>query len=126
LCLPGDVDHAEAVALGVGKDHVVGIRRSLVPVDLGRAEGEQPFDLRRLIFGVQVEVKTRRNLQRRANLIEREVRTRTVGRAEQDEIVALPVVATDLAEGCLPELRLTLQIIDAQNDRADAEHDSRS
>jgi hypothetical protein len=32
---------------------------------------------------------------------------------------APPVVATDIAEGCLPELRLTLQIIDAQNDRAD-------
>jgi hypothetical protein len=39
---------------------------------------------------------------------------------------APPVVATDIAEGCLPELRLTLQIIDAQNDRADAEHYWRS
>jgi hypothetical protein len=41
-----------------------------------------------------------------------------VGGAEEDEVVALPVVATDITEGCLPELRLTLQIIDAQNDRA--------
>ena len=50
-------------------------------------------------------------MQRRANLIEREVRTRAVGRAEKDEVVALPVVATDIAEGCLPERRLTLQMI---------------
>ena len=71
-------------------------------------------------------MEARRDLQRRANLIEREVRTRAVGGAEKDEVVALPIVATDIAEGCLPELRLTLQIIDAQNDRADAEHYWRS
>jgi hypothetical protein len=120
--LAGGVDHAEAVALGVGKDHVVGIRRSSVPVDLGRAEVQQPVDLRGLIFGVQVEVEARRDVQRRANLIEREVRARAVGGAEKDEVVARSVVATDIAEGCLPELRLPLQIIDAEDDRADAEH----
>ena len=70
--------------------------------------------------------EARRDLQRRGNLIEREMRTRAVGGAEKDEVVAFPVVATDIAEGCQPERRLTLQIIDAQNDRADAEHYWRS
>ena len=35
---------------------------------------------------------------------------------------ARSVVATDIAERCLPELRLTMQIIHTQNDRTDAEH----
>ena len=90
LYLAGDVDHAEAVAFGVGKDHVVGIRRSFVPIDRGRAEGQQAVDLRSLIFGVQIEVEARRDLQRRANLIEREVRTRAVGGAEKDEASLFP------------------------------------
>jgi hypothetical protein len=122
LALAGDVDDAEAVALGVGEDDVVGIGRSFVPMNLGRAERQQPLDLRSLIFGVEVEVEAWRDLQSRANLIEREVRTRAVGGREKDEVVAVAVVATDKAESRLPELRLTLQIIDAQNDRADAEH----
>ena len=48
--------------------------------------------------------------------------TRAVGGGEKDEVVAVAVVTTDIAEGCLPELRLTLHVIEAQNDRADAEH----
>lgn len=91
-------------------------------MNFGRAERQQALDVRGLIFGVEVEVEAWRDLQGRANLIEREVRTRAVGGSEKDEVGALAVVATDIAERCLPELRLTLQIIDAQNDRADAEH----
>ena len=44
-----DVDDAEAVALWVGEDDVVGIRRSFVPVNLGRAQGDQALNLTRLI-----------------------------------------------------------------------------
>src|SRR3989442_11894096 len=48
--------------------------RSLVPVDLGRAQREQALDLPGLIVRVQVEVDARRDLQRRANQVEGEVR----------------------------------------------------
>ena len=120
--LARDVDHAEAVPLGVGEDHVVGVRRSLVPVDLGRSEREQTLDLLTLVLGVQIEVETRRYLQRRADPVERDIRPHSVRRTEQDEVVALPVVSADIAERRLPEPSLTLEIVDAQNDRADAEH----
>ena len=80
----------------------------------------------RLIVGVHVEVEARRDLQGRANLVEREVRADPVGRAEENEVVALSVVSADVAERCLPELGLTPQIVDAQNDRADAEQCGRS
>src|SRR5688500_17320179 len=39
------VDHAEAVALGVGEDDVVRVRRHLVPMNLGRADADEPGDL---------------------------------------------------------------------------------
>ena len=38
LSLESDVDHAEAVPLGIGEDDVVRVRRSLVPVNLGSTE----------------------------------------------------------------------------------------
>ena len=37
LSLAGGIDHAESVPLWIGKDDVVRIRRSFVPVNLGRA-----------------------------------------------------------------------------------------
>jgi hypothetical protein len=75
-----DVDHAEAVAFRISEDDVVRVRRSLVPVDLGRTQREQALDLARLIVRVQVEVDARRDLQRRANLVEGEVRPDAVSR----------------------------------------------
>jgi hypothetical protein len=69
LLLARDVDDAEAVPLRVGEDDVVRVGRSLVPMNLGGTEREQPFDLRRLILGVEVEVDARGNLQAGANAV---------------------------------------------------------
>lgn len=57
------VDDAEAIALGVGEHHEVGIGRVMRPVDTSRAEAHQSLDLRGLIgsiAGEQVEVRTGR------------------------------------------------------------------
>src|SRR4051794_39013389 len=43
--LTPDVDHAEAIAFGVGHDDVVGVGGSLVPVHLGCAEALQTLDV---------------------------------------------------------------------------------
>src|SRR3989442_14839280 len=95
--------------------------RSLVPVDLGRAQREQALDLPGLIVRVQVEVDARRDLQRRANQVEGEVRPDAVSRTQQHEVVAL-ALPTDVVERSLPELGLALQIVHANNDRANANH----
>ena len=57
-------------------------------------------------------VEARRDLQLRANLIEERCRPDSVGRAEQDEVVALAPVPPNVAERRLPEPRLTLEIVD--------------
>jgi hypothetical protein len=122
LSLVRGIDDAEAVPLGIGEDDVIRVRRSFVPMDFGGAQRDQALDLSRLIIGVEVEVKTRRDLQGRANLVEGEVRPDPVGRAEQNEVVARSVVSTNVAERRLPELSLAAKIVDAQDDRADTEH----
>jgi hypothetical protein len=91
-------------------------------VNLGRTQREQALDLSRLIVRMQVEVDARWYLQRRTNLVEREMRPGPVGRAEQHEVVAFTVVSAHVAECRLPELRLALQIVHAQDDRADPNH----
>jgi hypothetical protein len=50
------VSHYGETSVSVGKDDVARVQWSLVPVDLGCAQREQPFDLSRLILGVEVEV----------------------------------------------------------------------
>jgi hypothetical protein len=126
LSLVPGTDDAEAVPLGIGEDDVVRIRRSLVPVNLGSAQSKQALDLSRLVLGVEGEVEARRDLQARANTVERKMRSDLVGRAEQNEVVARSVVSTNVAERRLRELSLTAKIVDAQNDRADTEHRCRS
>lgn len=54
--LPVRVYDAEAVALGIGKDHVVGVWRSFAPRHLGGAQGDQALDLCGLVVCVQVQV----------------------------------------------------------------------
>jgi hypothetical protein len=46
------VDDAEAIAFGIGQDHVVCVRWSLVPVHLGGPEGNQTFDFFGLVLCV--------------------------------------------------------------------------
>ena len=116
-----DVHHAEAVALGVGEDHVVRVGRPLVPMDLGRPEADQAPHLAGLVLGVQVEVDLRRDLHRRPHPVEGDVRSRAVARLEQDEVV-VGARARLVAQGRRPERRLALQVLDADDDRADAEH----
>ena len=53
------VDDAEPVALGVFEHDPVRVVGVAVPVDLARAEREQPRDLGGLIVGVQVEMHAR-------------------------------------------------------------------
>ena len=45
--LPIPRHDAEAIALGIGNDHVVGVRRALVPVHFGGAEARPPAGPRR-------------------------------------------------------------------------------
>ena len=118
--LARDVDDAEAVALGVLEDDVVRVRRALVPVDFACTELDEPRDFSCLLFGVEVEVDARRDLELRADLVERQVRAVAVPRAQQDEVLALD--ASLVAECGLPELGLALEIVHAHDDRADAEH----
>ena len=99
----------------IGEDDVVGVRRSLIPVDLGGTQPDQAFDLSRLIAGVQVEVDAWRHLHRRANPVEGEVRPDAVSRTQQDEILAV-ALTTNVIECGLPELGLARQIVDAQDD----------
>ena len=65
-------------------------------MDLGRAERDQAFHLGGLFGGVEVEVEAGRDLQGGAHLVEREVRADPVRRAEENEVVALSIVAADL------------------------------
>ncbi len=118
--LATDVHDAEAVALRVGEDDVVRVRRPFVPVDLGSAQRQQPFDLPRLVFGVQVEVEAWRDLQRGVNAVEGHIGPDSVLRAQQHEIVVH--LEPFVAERRLPKVRLALQIVDAQHDRADPSH----
>src|SRR5687768_11061021 len=76
------VDHAEAVALGIGQDDEVRVRRSLVPRHLGGAQTDEPPDLGGLILGVKVEVNSRRDLNVRGTTVEVEVRSHAVARAQ--------------------------------------------
>src|SRR5207247_2768583 len=117
-----DVDDTEAVALGVGENHVVGIGGPLVPVHLGGAERLQAVYLSRLVLRVQVKVKARGYLDLGRNVVEREVRAGAVFRAEEHEVVARPVITSSIVESCLPERGLAPEIVDAQHGRADAQH----
>ena len=63
----------------------------------------------------------RRHLNLRVNPVERKVRTNAVLRAQQQEIVAVALTPLVVESGS-PELSLALQIVDAHNDRADANH----
>src|SRR4029450_1270522 len=116
-----DVHDAEPIALRIRQDDVVGVRRSLVPVNLGGAQRDQAFDLSRLVFGVQVQVDARGHLHRGANPVQGEVRPDAVSRTEEHEVIAVarPV---DVVECCFPELGLALQVVQAQDDRTDAKH----
>ena len=49
------LDDAESIAIRVGKNHVVGIL-GIAPLDLLRAETEQPFDFGGLVVGIQVQM----------------------------------------------------------------------
>jgi hypothetical protein len=60
-------------------------------VHLGRTEGEQAFDLARLVVRIQVEVEARRNLERRTNLVERKVRPGAVGGASSTKSSLSPL-----------------------------------
>jgi 8-oxo-dGTP pyrophosphatase MutT (NUDIX family) len=50
------VDDTESVAFGVGKDHVVGIRRLAIPNHSSGTEGDQAFHFSGLIVGVEIEM----------------------------------------------------------------------
>ena len=47
---------AEAVALRIGKDYVVGVWRSFAPMHLGGSQSDQALDLSGLVVCVQVQV----------------------------------------------------------------------
>ena len=119
-----DVDHAEAVALGVGEDHVVGVGRLPVPVDLGRPEADEALDLGGLVLGVEVEVDPGRDMDLRADAVERDVGSVAGARPEQREalVVAALRAARHVVERRRPERLLALEVVDADDDRADADH----
>lgn len=116
------VDDAEAVALGVGEDNVIGIGRPLRPVHLGRAEGEQPLDLGGLVLGVEVEVDARRVPMAGSVEVEGEARTAAIAWPQEHEVLAR-FVAWHVVERGAPELGLPTEVVDAQHDRSDAQHE---
>src|SRR5438067_11210187 len=66
-------------------------------------------------------MEARRYLHLRRDVVERETWPHPVPRPEKHEVVAR-LVARSIVEGGRPELRLTLEIVDAQHDRANPEH----
>ena len=56
--LAGHVHDAEAVALGIGQDHIVCVWRPFAPMHLGGAQSNQTLDLSGLVVGVEVQVHT--------------------------------------------------------------------
>src|SRR5207249_11887158 len=108
------VDDAEAVALRVGEDDVVGVRGPLVPVDLGSSERDQAPDLGGLIVRVEVEVDARRHLYRRAHTVEGDVRPDAVPRTEQGEVVRV-TPARHVVQRSRPERLLALEVVDTND-----------
>src|SRR5262245_59453633 len=62
--LPGRIHHAETIALRIGEDYVVRLRRSLAPRHFSGAEGEQTLDLAGLVVRVEVQMYAGRHLHR--------------------------------------------------------------
>ena len=91
------VDDAEAVALGVGQDHEIGVVRVQVPVDAGGTEGDEPLDLGGLVGGVarvQVQVDAGVLLDRRLAEAQCEPRAAAaIGRDQDDPVVLHHAVA---------------------------------
>jgi len=90
-------------------------------VDFRGPKGDQAFDFPCLVLGIQVEVDARRHLHSRANTVEGDVRPDAVLRTQQHEIVVVAVPRL-IVERRSPELRLALQVVHPENDRADANH----
>src|SRR5262249_56059426 len=78
-----------------------------------------------LILGVEGEVDPGRQLESRAMAVERDVRPDAVVRTEEHEVIAVPHSASHVTECGRPELRLPLEVVDAQDDRSDPEHCAR-
>src|ERR1041385_7153018 len=117
--LPRLVDDADAVALGVGEDDVVDVRRRF-PDDPCRAEREEPLDLRSLIFGVQVEVDPRPSLGGRGPHVEVQV-GRIAARGNEHLRRRVRLRAPHVSERRLPERGLLLQVVHGEHDRADVD-----
>jgi hypothetical protein len=82
------VNDAEAVALRVREDHVVGIERSPVPVHLGGPQRQKPPHLAGLVVRVQVEMQARRQNPAGVVEVEGKVGTDPVPGAQEQEVVA--------------------------------------
>ena len=80
------VHDTEAVAFRIGEDDEVGRWWAFAPVDLGRAQGEQPLDLTCLIVGVQIQMNARWQRCRRRMLVEREVGSTAVAWTQHDGV----------------------------------------
>ena len=58
----------------------------------------------------------RRDVDRRADPVEREVRANAVPRAQQHEGLVVALAPRHVVERRLPELGLTLEVVDAEHD----------
>lgn len=87
----------------------------------GRAKRDEARHFGRLIIRVQVEMNTRRELQRRVMPIQCDVRPNTVSGTKKHEIVTR-FLARQIVERSCPECGLTSQIVDTQHYRSNPDH----
>src|SRR5215471_16957281 len=120
-----EVDHAEAVVIGVGQDHEVGVGGVQVPVDPLGAQGYQAIGLGGLLGGVgdgQVEMYPRMLLHRGLAVLEGQPGAGAAGRRQLGPVVAGPTLADDITQCLGPEIDGPAHIGGAQDEELDAQH----
>ena len=96
------MNHAEPIAVGIGKHDVVGPIR-IAPIHTLCAEVNQAFDFRPLIAGVEVEVMALVVLRTRRHLRDRHLRSHPVAR-DKDRPIVRRFTQWPIVQGRAPEL----------------------
>lgn len=115
------VDNAEAIALRILENDVIGVGRPFVPLDLPGSQRLEPFDLFGLVLCVEVEVDTGGHLHCRIDSIQRDIRSHAIAWPEQGEVVTT-TLSWNIIEGLGPELLLAFQIVDANDNGPNPKH----
>lgn len=108
------VNDAEPIALRIGQDDVVSVRRAVGLVGPGGAQGKQPLNVAGLVIGVQVEVHPWTVLHLRGLHAQRDVRSLANPWA-QDRPVGFGRLAGHVVQGRGPERELGIEIMDTED-----------